>query len=245
MHYGIIAAGQGSRLRQEGVEMPKPLVHLNGVPMLERLITIFNACGAESINIIINPHMAEVRDYLGSLCCAAPLRVVEADTPSSMHSFYELSRTIGFTHKFILTTVDTVFLPDEFSSYVRTFEHNQADIDALMGVTAFVDDEKPLYVSADPDKNITEFTDTKTAQTTFVSGGIYGLTPSAVRVLEQCIDSGISRMRNFQRALLTAGLRVKAFPFEKIIDVDHADDIPKAESMIASGGLNNSPQCLI
>lgn len=245
MHYGIIAAGQGSRLRQEGVEVPKPLVRLNGVPMIERLISIFEGCGAESINVIINPYMGAVRDCLKSLQCAVPLRVVEADTPSSMHSFYELSRNIGFTHKFILTTVDTIFMPDEFCAYAHRFQHCSSDISALMGVTPFVDDEKPLYVSADSEMRITEFTDRETEQTNFVSGGIYGLTPTAVQVLERCISSGISRMRNFQRSLLSAGLEVKAFPFEKIIDVDHADDILKAESMLAGADLNNPPQCLI
>ena len=31
MDYAIIAAGEGSRLAQEGVKWPKPLVRLNGV----------------------------------------------------------------------------------------------------------------------------------------------------------------------------------------------------------------------
>ncbi|MDY3008013.1 MAG: NDP-sugar synthase, partial [Sodaliphilus sp.] len=34
MNYGIIAAGEGSRLAQEGVAKPKPLVELNGEPMV-------------------------------------------------------------------------------------------------------------------------------------------------------------------------------------------------------------------
>jgi len=45
MNYAIIAAGEGSRLMQEGVEQPKPLVELNGEPMIHRLIRIFNANG--------------------------------------------------------------------------------------------------------------------------------------------------------------------------------------------------------
>ena len=38
------------------------------------------------------------------------------------------------------------------------------------------------------------------------------------------------RMREFQRELVYAGLRLKAMPFSKIIDVDHAGDIEKAEA---------------
>jgi hypothetical protein len=39
-------------------------------------------------------------------------------------------------------------------------------------------------------------------------------------------------MRNFQRALLSDGLQLKAFPFTKVIDVDHAGDIAKAEALL-------------
>jgi hypothetical protein len=39
-------------------------------------------------------------------------------------------------------------------------------------------------------------------------------------------------MRNFQRALITDGLQLKAFPFSKILDVDHAADIEKANQFL-------------
>ena len=41
MKFAIIAAGEGTRLSQEGVRLPKPLVQLNGRAMIDRLIHIF------------------------------------------------------------------------------------------------------------------------------------------------------------------------------------------------------------
>ena len=67
MNYAIIAAGEGSRLAQEGVERPKPLVELNGTPMIKRLIDIMLDCNAESLSIIVNEQMTEVRRYIESL----------------------------------------------------------------------------------------------------------------------------------------------------------------------------------
>ena len=40
-------------------------------------------------------------------------------------------------------------------------------------------------------------------------------------------------MRNFQRALIADGCRLKAWPFSKVLDIDHAGDIVKAEEFIA------------
>ncbi|MCH5246357.1 MAG: NDP-sugar synthase [Muribaculaceae bacterium] len=230
MNYAIIAAGEGSRLVQEGVKYPKPLVRLNGVPMIKRLIDIFIRCNAESISIIVNEQMTQVSEYLRSLSLPVPLNLVIKSTPSSMHSFYEVSRNFS-SGKFCLTTVDTIFREDEFARYIKAFEENDS-ADGFMAVTSFIDDEKPLYINVDPDMNIRQFLDRPFDGVRYISGGIYGLTAPALDVLSQCMNNGVSRMRNYQRALVDAGLNLVAWPFDKIVDVDHADDIATAQDFI-------------
>lgn len=232
MNFAIIAAGEGSRLRNEGVAYPKPLVPLDGRPMIRRLIDIFLNCGAESISVIVNEQMTAVRDYLEEIApqLSVPFNIVVKTTPSSMHSFYEVSR--GFDgKKFILTTVDTIFRESDFRPYAEAFQVAD-DLDGMMAVTDYIDDEKPLYVGVDDRMDITGFYDQPFDGAKYISGGIYGLDGSALDVLCRCIDKGVSRMRNFQRALVEAGLRLKAFPIGKIIDVDHQEDIKKAEAFI-------------
>ncbi|MBE6319161.1 MAG: NDP-sugar synthase [Bacteroidales bacterium] len=232
MNYAIIAAGEGSRLAQEGVKLPKPLVNLNGTPMIKRLIDIFMRCNATSLSIIVNEEMHQVREYLESLDIPVPFRLVVKSTPSSMHSFYEVSRHFE-EGKFCLTTVDTIFHEEEFKKYIEAFENDTTGADGYMAVTSFIDDEKPLYIDTDSNLNITAFKDAAWDGVKFISGGIYGLTPPALRVLENCMENGVSRMRNYQRALVDAGLKLKAFPFEKIVDVDHAGDIETAAAFAA------------
>lgn len=232
MNYAIIAAGEGSRLAQEGVKLPKPLVNLNGTPMIKRLIDIFLRCNATSLSIIVNEEMHQVREYLESLEIPVPFRLVVKSTPSSMHSFYEVSRHFE-DGKFCLTTVDTIFHEEEFKKYIEAFENDTTGADGYMAVTSFIDDEKPLYIDTDSDLNITAFKDAAWDGVRFISGGIYGLTPPALRVLENCMGNGVARMRNYQRALVDAGLKLKAFPFEKIVDVDHAGDIETAAAFAA------------
>lgn len=230
MNYAIIAAGEGSRLAQEGVTKPKPLVEIDGKPMIGRLIDIFRRCNAESISIIVNNEMTEVREYLTRLTFDIPFHLVVKSTPSSMHSFYELSRVMP-EGKFCLTTVDTIFRESDFRKYIETAE-NASGLDGLMAVTDYIDDEKPLYVDTDSELNITAFRDNSYERAKYISGGIYALDSKAVRILEKCMAEGLSRMRNFQRELVANGLKLKAYPFSKILDVDHAEDIAKAERFI-------------
>ena len=230
MNYAIIAAGEGSRLAQEGVAKPKPLVELQGEPMIGRLINIMLRCNAESISIIINEHMKEVRKYLESLDLPVPLNLVIKTTPSSMHSLWHLSKVIP-KGKFCLTTVDTIFKEQDFKGYIDAFETDKVH-DGMWAVTPFVDDEKPLWVEVNKKMKIIAFRDKGWKGAKYVSGGVYAMTDKAFEVLDHCIEEGISRMRNFQRALIEAGHELQAYSIEKIVDVDHAGDIATAEAFL-------------
>lgn len=250
MHFAIIAAGEGSRLRQEGITLPKPLVPIQGLPMIDRLLGIMIRCGAESISIICNSQMTEVQQHLQQYilrhAAQVPIRLVVESTPSSMHSLARLAEVIP-EGKVCVTTVDTIFAEAEFSAYIRAF---QASDQGLFAVTSFVDDEKPLWVACLPNElapsdglvtvsPIAGFYDREddipVGLQHLVSGGIYGLhTATAWPVLRQCLAEGQSRMRNYQRALVRAGITLQAYRFGQIMDIDHASDITKAEQWLAA-----------
>ena len=230
MDYAIIAAGEGSRLAQEGIKWPKPLVKLNGIALIDRLIDVFLRNNASSINIIVNEQMTEVQDHLKALQLPVPFHLLIKSTPSSMHSFYELSQ-VWQGEEICLTTVDTIFREEEFSGYILAFRQEKT-LDGLMAVTDYIDDEKPLYVQTNEQLDIVNFLDRSNGDCRYISGGIYCLRKPAIGVLKKAIDEGMSRMRNYQRQLIAEGLRLKAYPFSKIIDVDHAEDIVKAEAFV-------------
>ena len=301
MRYAIIAAGEGSRLAQEGIDAPKPLVKVNGEHLIDRLLRIFMENDAEEIVVICNDltpyvssHLARIQNE-GLYGRPIPLRFIVKSTPSSMHSFFELSKTLdvekfrslevennstsqqrnvstspldpqgryrsetekeplnlsarpagalseqsGERTPFVLTTVDTIFREEEFGSYISAFKQVLAEGgDGMMGVTDFIDDEKPLYVEtvgqgSSEWPRITNFLDA-CDHPHYISGGIYGLTPRAIETLNACIERGESRMRNFQRALIRDGLQLRAYCFSKVLDIDHASDIQKAEEFLKGG----------
>lgn len=235
MNFGIIAAGEGSRLQQEGVSLPKPLVKINGKPMIRRLIDVFIDNGARFIAVIVNEYMTEVADYLRKLAVEiAPVELVVTvrTTPSSMHSFWHISKLLKGKGRFIVTTVDTIFRENEFHGYVDAYTRAADDVDGMMAVTPFIDDEKPLYVETGADDTITAFRDESWPGVKYVSGGIYGLSEAAVEVLDHCVEEGMTRMRNYQRELIKSGLEIKYYAVPKIVDVDHISDIATAEAFL-------------
>lgn len=238
MKYAIIAAGCGNRLSKEGVKLPKPLVNIAGEPLLNRLLRIFTENHADEIVVICNEEMTTVQAHLkkiqhnGLNGTAIPLKVIIKSTPSSMHSLFALRPYLAHS-PFCLTTVDTIFNEKAFNIYIKNFETKLSNgVDAYMGVTSFIDDEKPLYVETNQQMRIVGFHDTPVNNCQYVSGGIYGLHPHIFTTLQQCIDRGEQRMRNFQRALIANHYMVMAHDLGKILDIDHAQDIAKAETFL-------------
>lgn len=237
MKFAIIAAGEGSRLQQEGVSLPKPLVPINGEAMIDRLLRIFRNNGADEIVIIVNTLNPKTEEHIRQLQASGQndIRLVVKTTPGSMHSFAALA---PFLHEgpFCLTTVDTIFSEAEFGRFIEHFK--DSGMDGCMAVTSYIDDEKPLYVRTEENRMITGFIDANEGDK-YISGGIYALRPRALDTLGRCMREGLTRMRSFQRGLIEDGLRLEACPFTKILDVDHAGDIAKAEAFLTQESEQN------
>ena len=231
MNYAIIAAGEGERLKLEGFHHSKPLLKLNGIPMIERIIKICISNGAESINCIINEHSHDLFRFLSEYDFPVKFNLIVKSTESSLHSLYELRKYVAGS-PFILTTTDSVFLEEEFVrylNYVKSHDH----LDGVLAVTDFIDDEKPLYVDTDRNKNIISFSDYNTALK-FVTGGIYYFKKDIFDAAEIMLNNNVYRLRNLLKRIAENGYKLGAFEFSKIVDVDHISDIDVALKLLSS-----------
>ena len=251
MKAAIIAAGDGSRLKSEGIALPKPLVPVAGVPLIERLIHAFSRCGISEVVCIVNEYSLQVKDYIEKRQFGVPVKFIVKTTPSSMHSLFALSPHLQ-DGRFLLSTVDSVFDEPEFSKFLG-FVQNREAVDGVLAVTNFVDDENPLYVQVGAGDRIvglggrqgsrgiqfdsvrSNYVGTNSAhcdEEAWVTGGLYAFSPKIFREIDVALSSGIERLRNFLSHLLNSGYLLEAFPFSKIIDIDHAGDIQTAEDWL-------------
>ena len=230
MHFGIIAAGEGSRLRADGILLPKPLVTLGDESMIDRLLRIFIDNGATSVSIIINEEMRELMDYWDNRDYSIPFQLITKSTLGSFDSLCSLCPTI-LSCPFCITTVDTIFDEVEFAEYVRCLKTTTSS--GLFPVTDYVDDDSPLYIKGDLDWNIVEISDQKCDESVrYVSGGIYGFTRDISKYIHIAQQKGINRKRDFQMFLIESGLDIRMYPMKKIFDVDRKSDWEKANNFI-------------
>ena len=67
MNVLILAGGQGTRFREETVIKPKPMIEINGVPMLLHIINHYNHYGFKKFTVLGGFKIDYIQDYFGTL----------------------------------------------------------------------------------------------------------------------------------------------------------------------------------
>lgn len=229
IRFGVIAAGQGSRLSADGLALPKALAPVGGKSMVLRLLDIFKECGAREAMVAISEEDAQTREaLLEHDANRLPVSIIRRTTPSPVHTLRLLSPYLRLGPS-VVTTVDSVFSREGLEACLSELRALPDGVDCVMGVTQYVDDESPLWVGTDEDMMITGFYDSHRSDTKYVSAGVYCLNQRAFEILDDCLKNGQTRMRAFQRALVSEGLMLKAVDMGTVIDVDHMADVENAD----------------
>ncbi|MCZ2267929.1 MAG: NTP transferase domain-containing protein [Ignavibacteriales bacterium] len=226
---GIIAAGEGSRLKAEGIQLSKPMIPIYGKPLIQWIIeSAFNS-GIDKINCIINEHSNDLKLYLNEYNSTHKINLLVKNTVSSFHSLKEISQFL--TPPFLIATADSIFRENEFKTFIE-FGMNASNADVIVASTDFIDDEKPLYIKLDEDGGVVDFYDTAD-NFEFVTGGLYLFKKEIRDEISDAIVADTNQLRNFLRFLIKKEFRIQTFRFSKIIDVDHISDIKAAESYLS------------
>lgn len=229
---GIIAAGEGRRLREAGFTVPKPLVPVAGVPLLEGVIRNFQAAGIEGLTIILNEDERDCVDWLTGRFPELRPRVIVRTTASSLESF---SRVLAGAPPgpIVVSTVDAWCRPADFVGFVEAARRRPADA-VVLAVTPLVDDEAPLWAVLDDDGRIRSLGG---PTGNVVTAGIY-LIPERVRALAPPTDLG--RLREFLAWLVRRGEMVYGETIERVVDVDRRADVALAEGLSRQAGGGNA-----
>ncbi len=229
MHGLILAGGEGTRLAADGVETPKAAVSIGGRPQIVRLAETLSDLGCSSITCMLREeHAAQGIDGL-----PGGTRVVPCRTPSSLHTLADGLALVPPGDVFC-TMVDTVMRPGDWQRvYDAAADALAAGADAVLAVTPFVDDERPLWVDRDGNGIVRRVGDTRVTPPC-VTGGVYAFGAAARTEAARARRSGVTRMRGFLTRLVDDGARVATIEVERIVDVDRRRDLELANAWLAA-----------
>jgi len=235
----IIAAGHGKRLRAGGHRLPKPLVELNGEPLLVRQARAIMAAGAEGVLAVINSESARLGEE-SAIAMPAGLKLCIRDTPNSMESLFTLGERLSQSH-FLLTTVDAVTAPGELERFARgafAMIESEPDLDGVLGVVRWRGDDRPLFVEIDERGLIRAFGG---AQGSMVTAGVYVFSTRIFDFVSSAREAHCGALREFLSHLLVNKLHFKAIELGETIDIDEAADLDAARVMLERAGRRDNP----
>ncbi len=233
MKAGLIAAGFGERLREAGITLPKPLVEVAGKPLIEHVLGAAGAAGIEEVACIFNAEADAVEAYCRSRRGGPRLQIVRRTTPSSMESLFALAPQLSGA-PFVLLTVDAVFAPAVLRDFLAAAAARHAAADAVLAVTDFVDDEKPLRLRLDPRDRVTALGE-DAAASALVTAGFYVFHPRVFAQIDAARAARCTALRHYLRHLLRDGYRIDGVRTGKTVDVDRPQDIAAADAFVRSG----------
>lgn len=222
---GLICAGRGMRFRKAGVDTPKALIPLGGRPLLDWAVRQQSAAGIDNMTVIFNSENGPAcRDYLEQAFAQMHFTIICRDTATSFESFQTVLSAAPAGHM-LISTVDAVYAPGRITDFLR-FTRNLPPTAMALGVTDFIDDEKPLCATLAADGRIVSLGD---SQSRFVTSGIYWL-PTTLARLGRGKD--FAALRQFLAYLIAEGSLCLGFDMQKSIDIDRPADLAAAEAFV-------------
>jgi NDP-sugar pyrophosphorylase family protein len=218
---GIIAAGQGTRLRADGYRTSKPMVPVSGRPLIELTLDRFRAAGVRKLTMIINETSDDCRQWVRDHATDFELDLIVRTTESSYASFEAVAeRLVGAPA--VITTIDSVMPSGDFRAFVQAALRLAPEAVAL-GLTDHVDDENPLWATLDAAGNIRQL---GAGHGTHVTAGLYWL--PGRRPPEP--PGGFARLRDYLSWRVANHPPVRGIVLPRVFDIDRACDIAAAEA---------------
>lgn len=222
----ILAGGEGSRLAASGITVPKAMVPVRGEPQLVRLIRQCRLAGYDQITCAVR---TDLEPELSSTVSMNGARLLAVRTESSLHTLAAGLASLPDVPVFCVL-VDTVVPDIDWVAAHTTARARLVAADAVVAVTSYVNDEKPLWVDAGPSGRVTAFG--RRGASDSVTGGMYWLAPSARRSAHRAVADGVQRLRGFLARLVEQDGRVMTVTIPKIIDIDTATDLEEAIALL-------------
>lgn len=230
----ILAAGNGSRLRPLTCEIPKPLVLMGGVPLIERIVLSAKEAGIDEFLVVLGYLGDRLKEELGDgKRHGVKIEYVENQEWEKANgvSVYKAGQVLN--ENFVLLMGDHIFDPRMLAVF-KDFKIGAKEcalcVDYNIGRVFDIDDATKVEVEDGKIRRIGKGLVDYTA----IDTGMFLCSPYLFEVLEENIRDGRYSLSESIQTLANQDL-MKAHDIKKSSwsDLDTMEDLERAESVLA------------
>lgn len=231
-----LAAGRGTRMGDLTEDCPKPMLPLEGRPMLAHQIERLEAAGIRDVLVVVGYKGHMVSDYFAQNPPAlAKLSYVEQVQQDGTGSAAKLAREFSGGEPFLMVYGDNLVDPSVYEGML-----DQAAEAEMVIAVKHTDDPYQggaVYVEGDQVTKIVEKAPKGTSTTNWINGGIYVFKPSIFPELDalELSPRGEYELTDAVHAIVDSGRFVAWRPIEGFWrDVGRPEDLSSASDFVRS-----------
>ena len=223
----IMAGGKGTRLYPYTKILPKPLIPVGDVPIMERIIGRFCDYGVKRFIATLNYRKTMIRSYFADLMTNYKLDYVEESRPLGTAGSLRLIET-AFHKPFIVTNCDILIDAD----YTDIYEHHCKSGNMLTIVTALKNIIVPYGVVNSSENGMIEMMEEKPKLSYFVNTGMYILNPELIKEIP---EKAFYHMTNLVDRLLADHRKVGMYPIseDSFLDMGEFEEMHRMEQKLS------------
>ena len=222
----IMAGGKGTRLYPYTKILPKPLIPIGDIPIMERIIQIFRRYGVQQFYATVNYKKSMIKSYFAENMGNFSLRYVEENQPLGTAGSLSLIEET-FDTPFIVTNCDILIHAD----YADIFQYHQAAGNELTMVTALKNIVVPYGVIHSSGNGRIDSMEEKPKLSYFVNTGMYILNP---KLLQEIPQEVCFHMTDLADQLLKEGRKVGMYPIseDSFLDMGEFEEMRRMEEKL-------------
>jgi UDP-N-acetylglucosamine diphosphorylase / glucose-1-phosphate thymidylyltransferase / UDP-N-acetylgalactosamine diphosphorylase / glucosamine-1-phosphate N-acetyltransferase / galactosamine-1-phosphate N-acetyltransferase len=133
-----LAAGKGTRMRELTNELPKPMLKVNGTPILEHIVQGLVSNGIQEIFIVTGFRAEVIQDHFGSGAnWGARITYGRQAVQDGTGKAPEIAKNFAADDPFLLTYGDILVKPETYGNMIKRF--SEAKFSGLVTVTGSED----------------------------------------------------------------------------------------------------------
>lgn len=225
----IMAGGRGTRLYPYTKILPKPLIPIGEVPILERIIQKFCKAGAEEFYVTVNYRKEMIKSYFSEAQEQYKIKYIDEEQPLGTGGSLRLIKG-RFTSPIIVTNCDTLIEAD----YGEIVRFHRESGNAMTIVSSLKNTVIPYGVIHMQEGGMIERMEEKPALSHFINTGMYIMESEHISL----IPEGIAyHMTQLAQQMIDQKLKVGAYPIseDSFLDMGELEEMKKMEKRLNQG----------
>ena len=225
----IMAGGKGARLYPYTRVIPKPLIPIDGIPILERIMKRFHQFGVDEFILSVNYKKGMIKSYFADADIDYKISFVEEDMPlGTVGSLCLIEKRIS--GPFFITNCD-IYIQMDYNKAMDFHISNKNDVTIVSSIKSM---EIPYGVIHPKENGVVEFLEEKPVHSFLVNTGMYILNPEYLSWIpkHQPYD-----MTDLISRMLEKGRKVGMFPVgeDSFLDMGEFDEMKRMEEKLTNG----------